>query len=177
MPTPTLPDVDLTDHDPPIPGERERAAVRARAGQIARRRRLATGAGVLGAGALVIGLGAAALLGGSGGSPAKVSMVVVQTATTSVEPGATVTVRLMNDEGSFSGQADANGTVEFEHDIAPGSYSVFVTVDSSAATPRDGVDIGTALRAFSSPKITLEAGVNTLDLSTLHQETATAPIH
>jgi hypothetical protein len=170
MPSPTLPEIDLTDPDPPVPGERERAAVRTRAREIARRRRLATGAGVLGAGALVIGLGAAALLGGSGGSPAKVSVVVVATPTTSVEEGSTVTVRLMNDEGSFSGQADANGTVQFEHDIAPGSYSVFVTVDSPPVQPTGEVDIGTALHAFSSPKITLEAGVNTLDLSTLTQE-------
>jgi hypothetical protein len=170
MSTPAVPEIDLTDPDPPVPGERERAAVHARAREITRRRRLATAAGVLGAGALVIGIGAAALLAGSGGAPTTVSIVVVATPTRAVTPGSTITVRLMNDEGSFSGQADANGTVQFEHDIAPGSYSVFVTVDSPPEQPAGEIDIGTALHAFSSPKITLEAGVNTLDLSTLTQE-------
>ena len=86
---------------------------------------------MLGVGVLGIGLGTATLVGGSGGSPAAASLVVVAGESLPVDPGATVTVRLMNADGSFSGQADAKGTVQFEDDIAPGSYTVFVTVDSA----------------------------------------------
>jgi hypothetical protein len=158
---------DLADHDPPAPGER--GAVRTRAGQITRHRRVAMGAGLLAAAAVGIGLGTATLVGGSG-QPESASLVVVAGESLPVDPSAAVTVRLMNADGSFSGHADANGTVRFEDDIAPGIYTVFVTVDSAPAAPTGEIDIGTALHAYSSPKVTLESGVNTLDLSTLTQE-------
>ena len=166
----TLTDTDLTDHDPPVPGERERGAVRARAGQNPGRRRLVLGAGMLGAAALAIGLGTATLVGGSGGETESASVVVVAGASVPIGPGATVTVRLMNADGSFSGQADAKGTVQFEDDIPPGIYTVLVTVDSAPVAPAGGIDIGSALHAYSSPKFTLGSGVNTLDLSSLAQE-------
>ena len=119
---------------------------------------------------LGIGLGTATLVGGSGGEAESASVVVVAGATVPMDPGATVTVRLMNADGSFSGQADAKGTVRFEDDIEPGIYTVFVTVDSAPVAPTGGIDIGSALHAYSSPKITLESGVNTIDLSRLTQE-------
>ena len=77
---------------------------------------------VLGVGALVIGLGAAALLGGSGGSPATgVGRRAWATATKSVEePGSTVD-RALDERRRrrFRGQADANASPStFEHDIA-----------------------------------------------------------
>jgi hypothetical protein len=165
-----LTDTDLSDHDPTAPGKRERADAQARTGPIGRHRRLAIAAGVLGVAALGIGLGTATLVGGSAANTEAASVVVVAGESVPVDPGATVTVRLMNADGSFSGQADANGTVRFEDDIPPGSYTVFVTVDSAPVAPTGGIDIGTALHAFSSPKITLKSGVNTLDLSSLTQE-------
>ena len=167
MPTPTFTDIDLTDPTPPVPGERERAAVRVRAGQITRRRRLTTGAGLLGV-AVIATLGAVAFTGGSSGTgTVTASIVVVQSGSTPVEAGSTVTVDLKNDDGSFSGQADASGTVRFEQDIAPGSYEFFVTVDSAPAQSTDEIDIGTARTTYRSFKMTLEAGVNTIELSTL----------
>ena len=164
----TLTDTDRTDHDPPFPGDR--GAVRARTGPSARHRRWALGAGMLGAAALAIGLGTATLVGGSGGQPESASVVVVGGASVTVDPGATVTVQLMNADGSFSGQADAKGTVQFEDDIPPGIYTVLVTVDSAPVAPAGGIDIGSALHAYSSPKFPLGSGVNTLDLSSLTQE-------
>ena len=149
MPTPTLTDIDLTDPEPPVPGERERTAVRVRAVQITRRRRVAAGAGVLGV-ALVATLGAVASTGGSSGTgTVTASIVVVQSGSTPVEAGSVVTVNLKNNEGSFSGQADVSGTVRFEENIAPGSYDVFVTVDSAPAPPTGEIDIGTARIVYS----------------------------
>ena len=84
-----------------------------------------------------------------------------------MEAGSTVTVDLKNDEGSFSGQADVSGTVRFEENIAPGSYDVFITVDSAPAPPTGEIDIGTARIIYRGFELTLEAGVNTIDLSTL----------
>ncbi len=167
MPTPTLTAIDLTDPTPPVPGERERAAVHLRAGQITRRRRVALGAGMLGV-AVIAGLSAVAFTGGSSGTgKVTASIVVVQSGSTPVEAGSTVTVDLKNDDGSFSGQADASGTVRFGEQVAPGSYDVFVTVDSAPAQPTDEIDIGTARTTYRSFKLTLEAGVSTIDLSTL----------
>src|SRR6476646_4649716 len=109
--------------------------------------------------------GSPVVVGRSDGQKESASVVVVAGESVPMDPGATVTVRLMNADGSFSGQADAKGTVQFEGDIPPGSYTVFVTVDSAPGTPTGGIDIGTALHAFSSPKIILKSGVNTINLS------------
>jgi hypothetical protein len=167
MPIPTFTDIDLTDPTPPVPGERERAAVSVRAGQITRRRRFATGAGLLGV-AVVATLGVVALSGGSSGTgTVTASIVVVQSTSTPVDAGSTVTVDLKNDEGSFSGQADTSGTVRFKENIVPGSYDVFVTVDSAPAPPADGVELGTARTVYRSFPMNVKAGVNTIELSTL----------
>lgn len=166
MATPTLTDVDLTDPTPPVPGERERSAVRARAGQITRRRRLAVGVGMLGV-AVIATLGAVAFTGGSSGTGTVTASVVVVQSGSPVEAGSTVTVDLKNADGSFSGQADASGTVRFGEAITPGRYDVFITVDSAPAQPTNGIDIGSARTTYRSFAITLAAGVNIIDLSTL----------
>ncbi|MEX1009544.1 MAG: hypothetical protein WD271_17135 [Acidimicrobiia bacterium] len=164
MPTPTLTTIDLSDPSPPVPGDRERAAVRARATQLGRRRRVAQGASAL-AVVVIVALGAAALTaGGSGTAP----VAILQVKSSTLEPRSTVQVDLKNGDSTVSGEADASGTVHFGHDIAPGTYSVFVTVDGPPAGPTErGVDIGTARIAYRSITMTLDAGVNTLDLGTL----------
>jgi hypothetical protein len=65
---------DLRDPQPPVPGERERALVAARAHQLGRRRRLAQGVGAL---ALVAALGVsvAALTAGGSSGPGATSRV------------------------------------------------------------------------------------------------------
>jgi hypothetical protein len=64
---PILPDTDLRDPMPPVPGAEERAAVAARAQELGRRRRMMQGAGALGMVAAVA-VGVAALTAG-GSSP------------------------------------------------------------------------------------------------------------
>jgi hypothetical protein len=60
---------DLRDPSPPVPGERERAAVAARAHELGRRRRILQGAGALGmVAALAVGV-AALTAGGSSSDP------------------------------------------------------------------------------------------------------------
>lgn len=164
MPTATLMPVDLSDPSPPVPGDRERAAVRARARQLARRRRAVQSAAAFAA-LVGVGLGVVALAsGGSGTTP----VAVLKVSSSTLEPGSTVKVELKNADGSVTGEADPNGTVRFDHDIAPGTYSVFVDIERPATNPTDtGVEIGTALDTTRSIVMTLEAGVNTLDLDTL----------
>jgi len=60
---PILTDADLRDPSPPLPGEKERAAVAARAHELGRRRRMMQGAGALGMVAAVA-VGVAALTAG-----------------------------------------------------------------------------------------------------------------
>jgi hypothetical protein len=164
MPTPTLTTIDLADPAPPVPGARERAAVHARAQQLRRRRRLAGGAGAL-ALVVVTALGVAALAGGGSGTR--------QLATLRIEPSlaasqATIQVDLKSRDFSVTGQVDSSGTVRFSEEVVPGTYNVFVTVDSASADrPEGGADIGSARVTYRSEPITLEAGVNTLDLDTL----------
>jgi hypothetical protein len=64
---PILPDADLRDPMPPVPGAKERAAVAARAQELSRRRKMMQGAGALGMVAAVA-VGVAALTAG-GSSP------------------------------------------------------------------------------------------------------------
>ncbi len=60
---------ELRDPSPPVPGERERAAVAARAHQLGRRRRIMQGAGALGmVAALAVGVAALTAGGSSSGS-------------------------------------------------------------------------------------------------------------
>ncbi|HEY7106893.1 MAG TPA: hypothetical protein VH986_10845 [Acidimicrobiia bacterium] len=170
---PTLTDIDLTDPAPPLPGERERAAVRARARQITRRRRTLQAGGAVAAG-VIVAVGAIALVSsGSGDRAAPVALVRVQPAV--VVRDATVTVRLQNDDGRFEGVADGNGTVHFDPPAAPGTYKVFVTVESAPATGGDpGVDIGTAVITYRSIVKTLDEGVNLIDLDQLTPEAPTS---
>lgn len=164
MPTPTLTTIDLSDPSPPVPGDSERAAVRARAAHLGRRRRVVRGAGVLAA-VVIVALGVVALTAGGSGTA---QAAILQVKSSTLEPRSTVQVDLKNGDGTVSGEADASGTVHFGDDIAPGTYRVFVTVDSPpAGATNDGVDIGTARIAYRSITMTLEAGVNTLDLDTL----------
>ena len=81
---------------------------RARAGQIAATGGWPSGPGCWAVAALGIGLGTATLVGGSGGQHrGGVGRGGGRRVDVPVDPGATVTVRLMNADGSFSGQADA----------------------------------------------------------------------
>jgi hypothetical protein len=60
---------DLRDPSPPVPGERERAAVAVRAAELGRRRRILQGAGALGmVAALAVGVAALTAGGSSSGS-------------------------------------------------------------------------------------------------------------
>jgi hypothetical protein len=69
MPTTSKVSFDtLSDPHPPTPGDGQRAAVSARAGTLARRRRLMQGAGAL-ACTVVLGLGVVAVVSSSGSSP------------------------------------------------------------------------------------------------------------
>jgi hypothetical protein len=65
---PNLTDTDLRDPSPPVPGDKERAAVAARAQQLGRRRRMLQGAGALGMVAAVA-VGVAALTAGGASGP------------------------------------------------------------------------------------------------------------
>jgi hypothetical protein len=163
MPTPTLTRIDLSDPAPPTPGDRERAAVRARATQIARRRRAGQGVALLSVVALVGVVAVVLTAGGSGTS----EVAILKVRSTTLEPASTVTVELKNDDGTVSGEADASGTVHFDTDLAPGVNRVFVTVESPPGAAEAGVDIGTAVTTYRSITMTLEAGVNTLDLDSL----------
>jgi hypothetical protein len=164
MPTPTLTTIDLADPAPPVPGDRERAAVRTRARQLVRRRRVLQGSGVLAAVVVVALAGVALTAGGSGTT----QVAIVHVTSSTVEPLTTVQVDLKNGDVTVSGTADASGTVHFDGDVPPGTYHVFVTIDSPAAAPTEsGVSISSARIGYRSISLTLEAGVNTLDLDTL----------
>ncbi len=79
----------LRDPSPPVPGERERAAVAARAHQMGRRLRVMQGAGALGMiAALAVGVAALTAGGSSSGSGTN----RIETASSSSTPGTTVTV-------------------------------------------------------------------------------------
>jgi hypothetical protein len=66
---PKLTDSDLRDPSPPVPGDKERTAVAARAHQLGRRRRMMQGAGALGmVAALAVGV-AALTAGGTSSGP------------------------------------------------------------------------------------------------------------
>jgi hypothetical protein len=122
------------------------------------------GAGAIAAVAIVV-LGVVALTAGGSGT-ATTAILTIKSST--LEPRSTVRVELKNRDVTVSGEADASGTVHFGEDIAPGTFSVFVTVDSPpAAATNDGVDIGTARTTYRSITMTLDPGVNTLDLDTL----------
>ncbi len=79
----------LRDPSPPVPGERERAAVAARAHQMGRRRRIMQGAGALGMiAALAVGVAALTAGGSSSGSGTN----RIETASSSALPATTATV-------------------------------------------------------------------------------------
>jgi uncharacterized iron-regulated membrane protein len=71
---PNLDSSDLRDPQPPIPGERERALVARRAGQLGRRRRLLQGGGALALVAVAV-VSVAALTGGGASGPAGTNRV------------------------------------------------------------------------------------------------------
>jgi hypothetical protein len=170
MPARGLTNFDLTDPEPPpVPGQQQRAAVQARARQITRRRRSAVGAGLVGIIAIA-GLSAAVFTAGSAGT-GKVAAVtatihVVASASTPVSDGSTVTVTIANADGTFTGQSDETGTVQFAEVIPAGTYRVYVSVES-APTPASDADVGTAVITYKSSEMDLQKGVNTLDLSAL----------
>ena len=171
MPARGLTNFDLTDPEPPpVPDEQRRAAVRARARQITRRRRSAFGAG-LATIVVIAGLSAVVLSAGSTGTDkvaaATASIHVVQSASTPVSNGSTVTVTVVNANGTFTGTTDESGTVQFAQAIPPGTYRVFVSVESAPVATTGDIDIGTAVITYASSQMTLETGVNTLDLSAL----------
>jgi hypothetical protein len=160
-----LTDIDLTDPSPPVPGDAQRAAVHARAGQLVRRRRMLQGAGALAA-MLVLVVGVVAIAGGGSGGDAPVASIRVRPV--SLVQDATVTLQLRNDDGTFEGTADANGTVDFGRDIPPGTYRVFVTIESAEGdSGNPAVDIGTAVQSYEPFPMTLEAGTNTINLDEL----------
>jgi hypothetical protein len=173
---PTLTDFDLTDPAPPVPGDAERAAVRARAARIVRRRRTEKAAGAFVAVAIVALMAVAVTSSGSGG-PAPAALLRVRSA--SLEQDATVTVTLRNDDGSFEGTADANRMVHFDPPAPPGTYRVFVTVESPQGNSGDpAVDIGTAVETYEPLTLTLHDGTNVIDLDQLTPEAPTStPVH
>jgi hypothetical protein len=167
MPTPTLTDVDLTDPSPPVPGDAQRAAVHARAGQIVRRRRLLQGAGAL-AVTLVLVVGVVAVAGGGSGGSGDAPVALVRVQPVSLVQDATVTLKLQNDDATFEGAADEHGTVHFDQTVRPGTYRVFVTIESAEGDSGDpNVDIGSAIVTYEPFPLTLDAGRNTIDLDEL----------
>jgi hypothetical protein len=79
----------LRDPSPPVPGERERAAIAARAHQMGRRRRVMQGAGALGMiAALAVGVAALTAGGSSSGSGTN----RIETASSSAGPATTTAV-------------------------------------------------------------------------------------
>jgi hypothetical protein len=104
--------------------------------------------------------------GGSGGSDAPVALVRVQPV--ALVQDATVTLQLRNDDGTFEGTADAKGTVDFGRELPPGTYRVFVTIESAEGdSGNPAVDIGTAVQSYEPFPETLEAGTNTINLDEL----------
>jgi hypothetical protein len=167
MPTPTLTDVDLTDPTPPVPGDSERAAVHARARQLVRRRRMLQGAGALAA-MLVLVFGVVAIAGGGSGGSGDAPVALVRVRPVSLVQEATVTLQLRNDDDIFEGVADQNGTVHFDEIAQPGTYRVFVTIESAEGDSGDpNADISTAIVTYEPFSTTLRAGTNTIDLETL----------
>jgi hypothetical protein len=86
---PILPDADLRDPMPPVPGAKERAAVAARAHELGRRRRMMQGAGALGMVAAVA-VGVAALTAG-GSSPGTGGQHIEAASVTTDAPATTTT--------------------------------------------------------------------------------------
>ena len=136
----------LADPSPPSPGHATRAAVNARAGTLARRRRLAQGGGVLAA-AVVLSVGAVALAtAGSGGlthaadvqvasgaetgtgataAPVQAfagSSVTVDASAAGLPAGVDLQVTLVGDHGTFRTSVRTPGTITF--DAAPGDYEL-----------------------------------------------------
>ena len=57
--------------------------------------------------------------------------------------------------------------MQFAAVVPPGTYRVFVSVESAAVPATDGVNIGTAVITYKASQMTLASGVNTLNLSAL----------
>jgi hypothetical protein len=93
---PKLTDSDLRDPTPPVPGDKERTAVAARAHQLGRRRRMMQGAGALGmVAALAVGVAALTAGGtspGSGGHQIEAASSAGATDTTDAGAAVTTTV-------------------------------------------------------------------------------------
>jgi hypothetical protein len=89
---PILPDPDLRDPMPPVPGAEERAAVAARAHELGRRRRMMQGAGALGmVAAVAVGVAALTAGGSSPGTGQRIEAASVTTdAPTTTAPVTTV---------------------------------------------------------------------------------------
>ena len=167
-------DFDLSDPTPPIPGAAQRAAVSARAGQLARRHRMMQGAGAFAAVALlVVGLSVVTLGGGSSGTgsqrvevantPPGDAVTSPTTATVSgtaaVPAGATLTLRFTGPGGTYTATADAGGAYSLDG-LTPGDYEVVATLD----TPGTDTSLGSALQVARAT-VTLVSGANSYDPS------------
>jgi hypothetical protein len=160
--------LDLRDRSPLTIGATQRDAVRGRAAQIVRRRRLVQGATTL-ATLAVLAVGVTVLASSDSGpgahrisaaSPAPSPTAQVHGSLTALPAGATAHLELRGDGGTF--QADADGTGSFVlANVPPGNYDAKVTVD----TPSADANLGPARTVHRSP-VKLVAGDNRITLPT-----------
>jgi hypothetical protein len=167
----TLTRVDLRDSAPPVPGSTERAAVAARANQLVRRRRYLQGAGALSAvavAALAVGMAALATGGTSSSprsqpiaaasAPATVAPVPATSAPTApvaaaagtvtisghvsgVPAGATLTLTLTGQNGTFTAIADGAGNFSMSG-VPTGEYTGTWVWSSSDGTATSAGRLG-----------------------------------
>jgi hypothetical protein len=147
---PALP--DLRDPAPPVAGTAERAAVAARVHQLVRRRRALRVAGAL---VVVLGLsvGVVAITAGGDNSPSArqvapavspAGTVAITGHVSGIPGGATLTVQLSGEGGTFPAIADADG--KFVLHVPTGTYTGTWTWESadhtaSSAGRLDNIDV------------------------------------
>jgi len=160
-------DSDLRDPSPPVPGERERAAVAVRAAQLGRRRRILQGAGALGmVAALAVGVAALTAGGSSSGSghtnrieaasPSTATAPTVTAAPTTVAPPVTTapatTAPPAVDPGVVEAPAPAT---EPQPEVAPPA-PVIATVSGTVSNIPAGVTVTVSLNGPASFSATVD---------------------
>ena len=170
---PILTDLDLTTFDlrdpaPPVIGSAQREAVKARAGQIVRRRRLLQSTGALvTVAALAIGVTVLASADSGPGanrvhaaSPTASPTARVHGTLTALPAGATAHLELRGEGGTFQADADTDGAFVLDG-VPPGNYEAKITID----TPSADANLGTARTTHRAP-VKLVAGDNQITIPT-----------
>jgi hypothetical protein len=166
---PILTDADLRDPSPPLPGDKERAAVAARAHQLGRRRRVMQGAGALGMVAAVA-VGVAALTAGGTSGTGRVGRVeaanspaaepapstfTLSGTVANIPPGVTVTLTLTGSGGTFNALPDATGNFSVAG-VPAGTYDAsYQWVDTSDTATQAGKFGGVTISGDSTVSFAL----------------------